>query len=56
MRVLKHNPYVKIKQFFNEGIKQNNVSTIIWSIKFLPINDQDPRHWLEVALFTFLFT
>ena len=37
MRVLKHNPYVKIKQFFNEGIKQNNVSTIIWSIKFLPI-------------------
>ena len=26
---------LKIKQFFKVGIKQNNVSTVIWLIKFL---------------------
>ena len=35
MRVLKHSQYVEIKQFFKVGIKQNNVSTVIWLIKFL---------------------
>ena len=29
-----HNQYVQIKQFFKVGIK-NNVSTVIWLIKFL---------------------
>ena len=34
-RLLKHNQYVEIKQFFKVCIKQNNVSTVIWLIKFL---------------------
>ena len=44
------------KQFFKAGVKQNNVSTVIWFIKFLDINARDPSHWEEVALFTLLFT
>ena len=29
-RLLKHNQYVEIKQFFKVGINQNDVSTVIW--------------------------
>ena len=35
MLVLKHNQYVQNKQFIKVGIKQNNVSTVIWLFKCL---------------------
>ena len=44
---------VKLSNFFKVGIKQNNISIVICLIKFLAINARDPRHWEEVALFTF---
>ena len=52
-RVLKHNQYVEIKQFFKVGSKQNNVSTFTWLIKFLVINARDPRLWEEVTFLQF---
>ena len=55
MRVVKHIQYVEIKQFFKVGIKQNNVSTVIWLIKFLAINARDPRHWEEVRCYIFVY-
>ena len=42
-RVLTHSKYVEIKQFSKLDIKQNNVPTIILSIKFL-VYQWDPRH------------
>ena len=52
-RVLKHNQYVEIKQFFKVGSKQNNVSTFTWLIKFLVINARYPRLWEEVTFLQF---
>ena len=45
LHVLKHNTckYVEIKKFSKIDIKQNNVSAIIFIIKFL-VYQWDPRH------------
>ena len=42
-RVLNHNKYVEIKQFSEEEMKQNNISTVILLTKFL-VYQWDPRH------------
>ena len=42
-RALKHNKFVEIKQFSKVDIKQINVSTVIFLIKFL-VKQRDPCH------------
>ena len=54
-RVLNHNKYVEIKQFSEEDIKQNNISTIILLIKFLVYQYEIRAICKEVGLFTYLF-
>ena len=54
-RVMKHNQYVEIKQFFKVCINSRNIILFIWLIKFLVYQVLDPRLLEEVVL-TFLLT
>ena len=54
LRVLKHDMSMLIlSNFLEVGIKQNNVSTVIWLIKFLAINARNLHLWEKVRCLHF---